>query len=116
MFDMSLGEMAIIGVLVLVFFDADQLPELMRKAGRLYGQVRSASDDLRRAFNTEVARVDAEKRRAELMKRREEIQRIRSATRPPGEPAEVDAVPRRDAAAEARATREAETPTPEGTA
>ena len=81
MFDLSLGEMLVIGILVLVFFDADQLPELMRKAGRIYGQIRGASDDLRRAFNAEVARVDAERRRDEMQRRREELMRARQATK-----------------------------------
>lgn len=99
MFDMSLGEMLVIGVLVLVFFSPEQLPDLMRHAGRLYGQVRGASDDLRRAFNAEVARVDADRRRDELQRRREEMQRRRAeageAESPPRRPtAAPDAVPR----------------------
>lgn len=79
---MSLGEMLVIGVLVLVFFRPEQLPDLMRHAGRLYGKVRGASDDLRRAFNTEVARVDADRRREELLRRREELARRRAEPSP----------------------------------
>lgn len=94
MFDLSLGEMLVIGILVLVFFDADQLPELMRKAGRIYGQIRGASDDLRRAFNAEVARVDAERRRDEMQRRREELMRARQATKLASVEPEGDAVPR----------------------
>lgn len=109
MFDMSLGEMAVIAVLVLIFFDADQLPELMRKAGRIYGQVRSASDDLRRAFNTEVARVDADKRREELERRRQEVARIRAANRPTVAPdaAAEEVISRPDPAQAARSARSA---------
>lgn len=105
---MSLGEMLVIAVLVLVFFDADQLPDLMRKFGRIYGQVRGASDDLRRAFNVEVAKVDAEKRRAELERRREELKRLRPAPRPDpagADPAN-DAVMRPDPVAALRAARQ----------
>ena len=108
MFDMSLGEMLVIAVLVLVFFDADQLPDLMRKFGRIYGQVRGASDDLRRAFNVEVAKVDSEKRRAELERRREELKRLRPAPRADqagGDPAN-DAVMRPDPMAALRAARQ----------
>jgi sec-independent protein translocase protein TatB len=76
-FDMSLGEMLVIGVLVLVFFEPDQLPDLMRQAGRMYGKIKGASDDLRRAFNAEVARVDSERRREELQRRRDELARRR---------------------------------------
>lgn len=82
MFDMSMGEMLVIGVLVLVFFEPDQLPELMRQAGRLYGKVKGASDDLRRTFNAEVARVDADRRREELLRRREELARRRVQAAP----------------------------------
>lgn len=84
MFDMSLGEMLVIGVLVLVFFSPEQLPDLMRQAGRWYGKVRGASDDLRRAFNTEVARVEADRRREELLRRREELARRRAQAEAPG--------------------------------
>lgn len=87
MFDMSLGEMMVIAVLILVFFQPDQLPELMRTAGRWYGKLKGASDDLRRAFNTEVARVEADKRREDLERRRAEIARRRVQ-------ADADAAPR----------------------
>jgi len=107
-FDMSLGEMLVIGVIVLVVFKPEQLPEVMRHAGRLYGKVKGASDDLRRAFNTEVARVESERRRDELQRRREELQKRRlepaadavaragAAPTPPAPPAELpaDAAPR----------------------
>ncbi len=77
MFDMSMGEMLVIGVLVLVFFQPEQLPDVMRHAGRLYGKVKGASDDLRRTFNAEVARVDSDRRREELQRRRDELARRR---------------------------------------
>lgn len=92
MFDMSLGEMLVIGVIVLVVFQPEQLPDVMRHAGRLYGKVKGASDDLRRAFNTEVARVESERRREELQRRREELQKRRLQPAP-------DAVARGDATA-----------------
>lgn len=103
MFYPSLGEMLVIAVLVLVFFDADQLPDLMRKFGRIYGQVRGASDDLRRAFNVEVAKVDSDKRRADLERRREELKKLRPAPRP--DEAAEPPVMRPDPTAALRASR-----------
>ncbi|MDP2312413.1 MAG: twin-arginine translocase TatA/TatE family subunit [Pseudomonadota bacterium] len=92
MFDLGLGEMLVIAVLVIVFVGPDGLPDLMRVLGRFYGQMRRASDDLRRTFNAEVARVDADRRREELRQRRLERERARTATaEAPGEPATAEA-------------------------
>ena len=77
MFDIGLQEFLVIGILVLLFFPPDDLPALFRHAGRLYAKVRRASDDLRRAFNAEVARVENEQRLEELRLRREAAQRAR---------------------------------------
>jgi sec-independent protein translocase protein TatB len=92
-FDLGLGEMLVIAVLVIVFVGPDGLPDLMRVLGRFYGQMRRASDDLRRTFNAEVARVDADKRRDELRQRRLERERARAAASDaagePGAPAEL---------------------------
>ena len=71
MFDIGFQEMLLIAVLVIVFIPADDLPEMMRTLGRYYAKIRRASDDLRRAFNSEVARTDADRRREDLTKRRE---------------------------------------------
>lgn len=70
-FDLSLGEIAVVGVLILVFFDVDQLPGLMRQAGRMYAKVRGASNELTRAFNSEVARAEADQRREQMERRRD---------------------------------------------
>lgn len=99
MFDLSFSEIAVIAILILVCFDVEQLPGLMRQAGRMYAKVRSASDDLRRVFNAEVARADADHRRIDLEKRREEVIKLRNARRPapsavPARPAPDDAVMR----------------------
>ena len=79
MLDMSLSEMLVIGVLILVFIGPDRIPEMMRFLGRNYAKLRSASDELRRTFNAEVARVDADRRHEEMLKRRAKIQRERDA-------------------------------------
>lgn len=64
--------MLLIGVVILVFVGPDRIPEMMSTAGKWYGKFRRMSDDLRRAFNAEVARVEADKRRDELDTRRRE--------------------------------------------
>jgi Sec-independent protein translocase protein TatA len=79
-FDLSLGEMGVIAVLVIVFVGPDGLPDLMRVLGRFYAQINRASMDLRRTFNAEVARVDADRRREELRERREAREKARAAS------------------------------------
>ncbi len=79
MFDIGLQEMLVIAVLVVLFFPPDDLPELFRMAGRAYAKARRASDDLRRAFNAEVARVENEQRMEDVRRRRETAQRARDA-------------------------------------
>jgi sec-independent protein translocase protein TatB len=76
-FGLGFQEMVVIAVLVLMFFPADDLPELMRTAGRWYARMRRASDELRRAFNAEVARAESEYRLEELRTRREAAARAR---------------------------------------
>lgn len=61
-------------MVILVFVGPDRIPELMAVAGRYYAKLRRMSDDLRRAFNAEVARVEADKRREELDARRREAE------------------------------------------
>ncbi len=71
MFDIGLQEMLVIGVLVVLFFPPEDLPMFFRTAGRWYAKMRRASDDLRRAFNAEVARAEADMRLDDLRQRRE---------------------------------------------
>jgi sec-independent protein translocase protein TatB len=78
-FDLGLGEMLVIAVLVIVFVGPEGLPDMMRVLGRFYAQIRRASDDLRRTFNAEVARVEADRRREELKQRRLARERARAA-------------------------------------
>ena len=74
-------ELLVIAVLVIVFVGPDRLPEMMRYVGRQYGRLRRASDELRRAFQLEVDRVDADHRAREIRKRREELMARRRAER-----------------------------------
>jgi len=81
LFDLGLGEILLIGVVILVFVGPDRIPELMSVAGRYYAKLRRLSDDLRRAFNAEVARVEADKRRDELEGRRKDAEAKLAAQR-----------------------------------
>ncbi|MBM4368424.1 MAG: hypothetical protein FJ102_19575 [Deltaproteobacteria bacterium] len=67
--------------MILVFVGPDRIPELMSVAGRYYAKLRRLSDDLRRAFNAEVARVEADKRRDELEGRRKDAEAKLAAQR-----------------------------------
>jgi sec-independent protein translocase protein TatB len=69
-FDFGFSEMVVVAILVLVFVGPDRIPEMMSVAGRYYAKVRRASDELRRAFNTEVARYETEYRRQDFERRR----------------------------------------------
>jgi len=66
-------ELAVIAVLVIVVVGPDRMPEMMRYVGKQYGRLRRASDELRRAFQLEVDRVDADRRAVEIRTRREEL-------------------------------------------
>ncbi|MSQ02416.1 MAG: twin-arginine translocase TatA/TatE family subunit [Myxococcales bacterium] len=81
LFDLSIGELLVIAVLILVFVGPDRIPELMSVAGRYYGKFRRMSDDLRRTFNAEVARHESDRRREELESRRKEIESRRREER-----------------------------------
>jgi sec-independent protein translocase protein TatB len=77
----GITELLVIAVLVIVFVGPDRLPEMMRFVGKQYGRLRRASDELRRAFQLEVDRVDADSRAKEIRKRREELMARRRTER-----------------------------------
>ncbi len=77
MLGLGLGEIAIIAIVILLVVGPEQLPQLMRTAGRTYGQVRRAADDLRRAFVLEADRQDADERYRKLQERRKEMEEAR---------------------------------------
>ena len=104
MFDIGLQEFLVIGILVLLFFPPDDLPTLFRQAGRVYAKVRGASDDLRRAFNAEVARVENDQRLDELRRRREAAQRAREEAAADGKPLAEGTTPESDPAAHEEAS------------
>jgi len=73
MFSLGFGEILVIGIILLLFVGPDRLPQLMRQAGRAYGQLRRAADELRRAFVMEADRIDSALRLKDLEQRRAEI-------------------------------------------
>lgn len=77
MLGLGIGEILFIGAIILVVVGPEKLPGFMRTAGRMYGQVRRASDDLRRAFVVEADRVDAEERYRKLQERRQQAEEDR---------------------------------------
>lgn len=88
MFGLDLSEMLVIAILVIVVVGPDDLPKLLALVGRYYGKLRRMSDDLRRAFNAEIARAEADERRSELRRRKEELEKL--GLMPP-----ADAAPRK---------------------
>jgi len=80
MLGIGVGELLLLGVVVLVVVGPEQLPRMMRSAGRHYGQLRRSADEIRRAFTLEADRMDAEDRAKEFQRRRESaIEQKRSA-------------------------------------
>jgi sec-independent protein translocase protein TatB len=79
MLNIGITEMMLIAVLAIVFVGPDRLPEMMRFMGRQYGKLRRASNELRRAFQLEVDRVDAEARAKEIQARRKALEERRRA-------------------------------------
>ena len=96
MFGLGLPEILLIGVLVLIFVGPDQLPTFLRTAGKYYGQLRRASDELRQAFTIEADRMEAEERYQKLQERRlaaEEARKKAMAATPGVIPQEPPAPP-----------------------
>lgn len=54
MFGIGLWEMIVVGVVALLAFGPEQLPELARKLGKLSGELRKNTDGLRREFYNSV--------------------------------------------------------------
>ena len=77
MLGLGLGEILLLAVLVIVVVGPERLPYMVRGAGRMYGQVRRASDELRRAFVLEADRADAEERYQKLEERRKRAMEAR---------------------------------------
>jgi Tat protein translocase TatB subunit len=66
------GEIILIAIVVIVVVGPDRLPQFMRGAGKMYGQLRRAADEMRRALVLEADRQDAETRYQDMRRRRDE--------------------------------------------
>ena len=66
------GEIILVALAVIVVIGPDRLPHFMRSAGRMYGQLRRAADEMRRSLVLEADRQDAEERYQEMRRRRAE--------------------------------------------
>ena len=77
MLGIGTSEMVMIAIIALLVVGPDRLPHVMRQAGRYYGQLRRAADDLRRAFVLEADRQDAADRYRQLQERRKQAQEAR---------------------------------------
>jgi len=64
------GEIILVALAVIVVIGPDRLPHFMRSAGRMYGQLRRAADEMRRSLVLEADRQDAEDRYQEMRRRR----------------------------------------------
>ncbi len=79
MLGLGIGEMLVIGGLVLVVVGPDRLPQALRWAGQNYGKLRRTADELRRAFVLEADRQDAEERLGKLRERQKAAREIADA-------------------------------------
>jgi len=77
MLGIGITELMVVVVVMLVVVGPERLPRLMRTAGRYYGQLRRAADELRRAFVLEADRMDAEERYEQLKERRQKAAEAR---------------------------------------
>lgn len=79
MTDFGFSELILIAVMVLLFVGPEELPEVTRYLGKLYGQVQRMAAELRRSLVLEADRMDEEKRLRDLIKRRKEAEAARRA-------------------------------------
>jgi sec-independent protein translocase protein TatA len=61
MFGVSLPELIVIMVLGLLVLGPQRLPEVARKIGRLYGQLRRASEEFQRTIRQDLAALERQK-------------------------------------------------------
>ncbi len=87
MLGLGFTEILLIAVIVLVVVGPDRLPEFLRAAGRIYGQVRRAGDELRTALTAESDRQEAEERYRQMVEKRRQAEEARKKA------AEIGAVP-----------------------
>jgi sec-independent protein translocase protein TatB len=79
MLSLGFSEMLVVGIVLLIAVGPERLPHVTRTLGRMYGQIRRAADELRRALVIEADRMDEKERLVELRRRRMEAERERKA-------------------------------------
>lgn len=79
MFGLGLGEILLVAVVLLLAVGPERIPSFMREAGKMYGQVKRASDELRRALVLEADRMDADERYQKLRERQKAAEEARKA-------------------------------------
>ncbi len=77
MLSIGMFELVVVALVALVFVGPERLPMVMREMGRMYGRLRRAADELRRAFVLEADRQDAEDRYDKLKERRKKAAETR---------------------------------------
>lgn len=68
MLNIGFGEMIIIGLIILIFIDPRELPQLSRKVGRMLGDLKRATSEVTSHFNDVT-----ESTRQKILAQREEI-------------------------------------------
>ncbi|HMV69391.1 MAG TPA: Sec-independent protein translocase protein TatB, partial [Myxococcota bacterium] len=109
MTDIGFVELVLVAVVTLVFVGPEDLPEVIRYLGKMYGQFQRMAAELRRSFTLEADRMDEERRLRDLIRRRKEAEAERRAhdeahgTR--AQPDQVDQAARAARAAQAAAAQ-----------
>lgn len=93
MLGVGFTELVVIGLVALLVMGPEELPRLMRQAGRTYGQLRRTADNLRRAFMLEADRQDASERYAALLARRQAAAEAKAQATALGGTAQAPALP-----------------------
>ena len=90
MFGIGLPELVLIGVLGLLVLGPQRLPEVARTVGRLYGQLRRASEDFQRTIRQDLEvldrQEDANRNKAvtdELRERFADLEEVQSTIKEP---------------------------------
>lgn len=78
MFGIGTMELILIAVAILMFYGPDKLPDIMRKLGKAYVQMRRHSEDFRGSFNQMIREAEDELRMEEVKKIRAELEKLQS--------------------------------------
>lgn len=86
--NVGIGEMVVIAIIALLVFGPERLPEVARQAARVFGQLRQASDDIRRvlAEQAEPIKEPLEQARREIESVSQPITDLRKGMKSIGRP------------------------------